>query len=900
MNPRSHDLWSQVEELFHAAQQQPTEARDAWVDLHEESIEVRNEVKSLLAGFETQEKRGQRGADSENPAAGVTSLPAARFGPYRLIKLIGRGGMGAVYLARRADGQFDQTVALKMMAAHLSGDEFLARFHRERQLLASLEHPHITRLLDGGVSSLDDPYLVMEFVDGLALASYCDERKLDIAARLRIFLQVCSAVDYAHRNLIVHRDLKPANILVNAEGTAKLLDFGTAALLEGAIHVTETRHRMVTPRYCSPEQLRGDRVNTSTDIYSSGIILYELLTGSWPFGDPESLLTELNRATGNATAIPLATAITVDSAEQRSVSREQLARTLKGDLSAIVMKAIEADPSQRYESIQQFSADIENYLGGRPVLAHPQTAIYRAGKFLRRRWFAVGAAVVFVIGISLAALVATYQARLARERYADLRSLTTSLLFELKDAISDVPGATKAQQILVNRVVKNLDKLSQSSDDPDLQLELAEAFRQLGELQGDPYVQNLNDTAGALANLAKARGIADHAAKSRPKDDPRWLRLAGLIEQDVGEVHFGMGQAEEAVANLTAACSYFERMIPKTTNPAWLADAATAHGSLGDILGQPGTSSLNDVTKAAAEYRRVIDLDEMTLKIAPDAVRSRRGMALMHMKLGDLIRHRDPATALDYFEQAIRQFQALPPEELNKPATQRLRWYIIRKKGICLGDLDQWADAQTVLLQVIAFYQSRAAEDPNDSRAIFDVTVAMDDFGEQLFRDGDNVKASAYVEQIIPLLETLRRVDPANLVWRQNLAHQRSLRGTLLARLGHPQQALPISKAALEDEARLAADPNASRLVLSTAIEDLRSVEPVELRDPTRCLEFAQRNAAAGQQQEPYALYLLAMAYRQAGRLEEARVEAARALAMIAPPKGALVSYMRRELETIH
>lgn len=899
MNPLSHDLWNRVEDLFHGAQEQPAEGRDAWIDLQEESAEVRDEVKSLLSGFEIQEKRGQTSPGTESPAEEKASLPEARFGAYQLIKLIGHGGMGAVYLARRADGQYDQTVALKTMAAHLLGGEFLRRFHTERQLLASLEHPHITRLLDGGVSSSGDPYLVMEFVDGLSLDRYCDDQKLDIHARLRIFLQVLSALDYAHRNLIVHRDLKPANILLNGEGSAKLLDFGTAALLEGATQVTETRQRMLTPRYGSPEQLRGDRVNISTDIYSLGIILYELLTGAWPFGNPESLITELNRATGNAVAIPPAAAITGESAEYRAVSREQLARTLKGDLSAIVMKAIEADPAHRYESVSQFGGDVENYLQGRPVLAHPQTAIYRAGKFLRRRWFAAGSAAVFVIAITTAALVATYQARLARERYTDMRSLTASLLFELKDAIKDVPGATKAQQILVNRVVKNLDKLSQSSADTDLQLELAEAFRQLGELQGDPYVQNLNDPTGALASLAKARGIADSAARFRPKDDPGWLRLAGLIEQDRGEVYFGVGQPNEAIAHLTASCSYFEKMILKTRNAAWLADAAGANGSLGDILGQPGTSSLSDVPRATAQYRRVIELDEMTLKIAPDSYRSRRGIALMRMKLGDLIRHGDPAGALDDFEEALRVFDALPAEEVRKPANQRVRSYLLRKKGIALGDLNQWTSAEAILQQVIAFCQARAAEDPNDSRALIDLVVAVDDFEEQLVRHHDDLRASANIERLIPLVETLLRVDPGNRVWRINMAHLRYVRGKLLARLGHVQQALPISKTAIEELEKLAGDTNASPFSLGLTVEDLLSIEPIELRDPTRCLALAQRNVAAGQEQEPFALYLLAMAYRQAGQVEKAKEVAVRALALIAPPRGTMVSYMRGELEAI-
>jgi serine/threonine protein kinase len=898
MGPQRDNFWNQVEALFHGGLEIPAEERRAWLDSREAPAAVLREVEALFDGFDIQESRNRT---ESGPRSTVYDevLPPARFGPYRLIRRIGQGGMGSVYLAHRDDGQFDQTVAVKTIASHLLGPEFLRRFHTERQLLASLDHPHIARLLDGGESSAGEPFLVMEYVDGLPLDRYCDDRRLNLSARLEIFLRVCGAVEYAHRNLIVHRDLKPANILVNGEGSAKLLDFGTAALLAGAISVTETRQRMLTPRYASPEQLRGERVNTSADVYSLGIVLYELLTGAWPFGDPESLVAELSRATGGAAAIPPSTIVTEDSAELRNVSREQLSRALKGDLSAIVLKAIESDPAHRYESVQMLGADVERYLEGRPVLAHPQTALYRAGKFLRKRWLAATATAVFIIGLSAAALIASYQANLARERYSDLRSLTTSLLFELKDAITDVPGATKAQQILVNRVVRNLDKMSQSSNDPNLQLELAEAFRQLGELQGDPYVQNLNDTAGALASLDKARSITAKAGSGRLKEDPAWLHLAGSIEQIAGEVFFGMGQAEQAENRLSMSCAYFEKMIPRTRNVAWLADAAGAYGSLADILGQPGTASHHDVKRAAAQYQRVIELDELTLKIDPGVVRSRRGIALMRAKLGDLVRASDPAAALDDFNEALRVFDTLPAEELKKPTTERIHWYLLRKKGVDLGDLEQWADAEAILRQVIAFDQTRALEDPNDSRAAFDLSVAWGDLLEQLIRRGDNARALEYSNRIVPALEALLHNDPANQVWRQNLSYERCLRGTVLARAGRAAEGLTSSRAGLEALVKMAAEPNAGPLVLTQTIEELRSIEPTQLRNISGSLAMALRYYSSGHDTDPYALYLVALAYRDAGKMPEAKAAAAKALALIAPPRGPLVWFVRRELETI-
>ena len=436
--------FDRIESLFHEARKRaPGSDLSAWLDEHcGGDAELSNEVVSLL-----QAHTEMRDAP---PAAAEPALPAGLFGPYRAVKLIGRGGMSAVFLAERVEGDFKQTVALKIMAAYLTGPEFLHRFENERRLLASLNHNHITRLLEGGVTPDGQSYLVTEYIDGEPIDDYCDTRKLSIAARLRIFLQVCDAVEHAHRNLIVHKDLKPANILVNSEGVVKLLDFGTASLLDGAGEMTVTRLRMMTPRYASPEQIRGERLNTSTDIFSLGVILYELLSGAWPFGDPGSALSEINRAVHDTQPTPPSTVITDESAESRSIPRAQLSTVLRGDLSAIVLKALENDPARRYESARAFAGDLENFLGGRPVLARPQTWMYRAAKFVRRQWIGVAAAAIFVIGLSSAAAVALHQANVARaeahkaQRVADFLN---EMLSSAKDTTPDPQRFTVAQML---------------------------------------------------------------------------------------------------------------------------------------------------------------------------------------------------------------------------------------------------------------------------------------------------------------------------------------------------------------------------------------------------------------------------------------------------------------------
>lgn len=402
-----------VKELFEQALHLSDGTRALWITCEcEGDGELEREVLRLLTAHaamaDATEVAGTRAPEVFDPP------PQARFGAYQADTLIGRGGMGAVYLAHRTDGQFQQTVALKVMAAHLVGGEFLHRFERERQLLASLDHPNIPRLMDGGVSSSGDPFLVTEHVDGLQIDRFCDERRMGIANRLRIFLQLCEAVGYAHRNLIVHRDLKPGNILVNRQSAVKLLDFGTASLMGGQADATVTSVRMLTPRYASPEQLRGERVNTATDIFSLGVVLYELLTGAWPFGNPDSIVNEWSRAARQVEAAPPAAVVTQAAAGKRGLSQTELRRILKSDLALVVLKALEDRPADRYESVAQFAADIQNYLDGKPVLAHAPGALYRTGKYLRKYRLPAAAMLVLAAGLAAAGFVVVRQQHVAQ------------------------------------------------------------------------------------------------------------------------------------------------------------------------------------------------------------------------------------------------------------------------------------------------------------------------------------------------------------------------------------------------------------------------------------------------------------------------------------------------------
>ncbi|HTS47523.1 MAG TPA: protein kinase [Bryobacteraceae bacterium] len=509
------------------------------------------------------------------PACREPEIPEAQFGAYRADQLIGHGGMSAVYRAHRADGQFEQTVALKVMAPYLAGSEFLRRFETERQLLATLNHNNITRLIDGGVSSAGDPYLITEYIKGQTIDRYCDERRMSVPLRLRIFLQVARAVDYAHRNLIVHRDLKPGNILVDEEGTVKLLDFGTASLLAAKGDITLTRLHMLTPRYASPEQLRGERVGIASDVFSLGVVLYELLTGAWPFGDPGSVLTELNRATSDVQAKPLAAVITDHAAEQRSVTKEQLRRALAGDLSAIVLKALDTDPARRYELASQFAADVEGFLDGHPVSARPQTALYRAGKFVRRRWLPVGAAAVFVGGLLAATTVAIYQARQARAQAARAQRMTdfTNSVF-----LAPSPSWYIAQGGR-GKDTKLLDVLELASQ------------RMSAELKNDPLAElslrtTLARTFTSLGMFDRAQQEADRAATILPRVAGQAPRVEAELAAARCDIPFRQTKYREAEAYCREAVKQAKK-LSETPNRL-LAQAA---GHLGYLISANRTES---------------------------------------------------------------------------------------------------------------------------------------------------------------------------------------------------------------------------------------------------------------------------------------------------------------------
>ena len=487
-----------VRSLFEQALDLSSAEREAFLAQNcAENPALRREVEALLAAdqeaaletfWQHSALRNQMLAEGA-PASAVGET----VGSYRLVELIGRGGMGAVYRAERTDAQYQKGVAVKLIDGLFQSADVVAHFRVERQILAGLEHPNIARLLDGGTRSDGSPYLVMDHIEGVPPLAYAESQSLSIAKRLLLFRQICSAVHYAHQHMIIHRDLKPANILVTADGTPKLLDFGIAKVF-GQDHSRAEEDRTapgmlkLTARYASPEQVRGEAVSTATDVYSLGVILYELLTGHSPYGDGDRAPHQLMAAV-------------CDDAPSRPSS---WASPLRGDLDHIVLKALQKAPEARYASVDQFSEDILRHLEGRPVQAHGEAPLYVAAKFVRRNRLAVTAAAVVLCALVISLVEVSLARARADRRFNDVRHLAHAVMFDYADGIAQLPGATPVRERLLKDALTYQDSLAREADTPELQREVVDGYVRVSDVQGNEYQNNMGDTAAALVSARKA------------------------------------------------------------------------------------------------------------------------------------------------------------------------------------------------------------------------------------------------------------------------------------------------------------------------------------------------------------------------------------------------------------
>ena len=886
-----------LQNIFHEISSAPEKERSALLEFWcNGDVELQEEIEALLEAsreeallVEALEPSHQTPSPFLNDDSFDSSI-GLRMGAYQIEKLLGRGGMGAVYLAHRADGEFAQKVAVKIIGIPFEIDVLRERFRQERQILAGLNHPNITRLLDGGVTSDGQLYLVMEYVDGLPI----DQAPANIHTKLDWFRDVCAAVKYAHQNLIVHRDLKPSNILVDTAGVAKLLDFGSAKLLAGA-EVTHTRFNMITLSYASPEQLRGEPATTLSDVYSLGAILYQLLTGEKPFG--EDLISRLREEEAGSVPLP---------------------KPVGGDLELIVRKALAHAPAERYSSVEQLAEDVRRFRAGEPVLAHRPSFRYRAGKFARRNKLGLGAGLVLLMTL-ISGIVATrwqYRNALAERKKAetraeDLRKLSDSLLSEIDEAIRKLPGSTGAQQLLASTVLEHLDRTTKDSDDPQLLLDAANAYIRLGNVQGNVFAEHTGDTQGALQSLDKAVSITSSLIERQPENAAVKRAYAWAL-QSRSEVLFGIGRTQEAVPAMRSAIKVFDDLAnASSAGVDALVDSAGAHTGLGNELGLPYWPSLSDFQGALTEYLTAREVYQRALASSPGDIKVLHALANNHRMVGVMQMQTDPAGALPELRAAIDGFNSLYDQAKQVMAIRRMQSGAIGPYAGALIEIGRYREALAALKQGEIISRELLAADPKNIRAVQDLQAGLSRQAEcyqgraaGIFveegsnRRADSENALRVLSEQRSLLEQVLRLEPDNGNWESKL-------GMVLIDMARQQRALHREKGSLELAQRglailkeVARRPDVQAYQLFDAANGLITVEPISSREPGLAVKYAERIVEGSSYRNPEFILTLAEAYRADGQPTSARSTARMGLKLLPPETSTTVmSRVRKQLK---
>ena len=748
--------WQQAKRILEQALERPAAERGAFIaSACGEDDALRRDVESLAEAASEEE---QTLLDAPVPVPfeilGPRSRVGDRFGAYEVLAELGRGGMGVVYLARRADDEFQKKVAIKLLSAGLADAPMLERFRAERQILARLDHPHIARLLDGGTTQNGEPYFVMEYVEGEPLLDDCEKKRLSTRERLGIFRDVCSAVTYAHQNLVVHRDIKPGNILVTADGQAKLLDFGIAKLLDaGGVPLgekTATLYRMLTPDYASPEQVRGQTMTTASDVYALGVVLYELLTDRRPYHVESAEPGELLRL--------------VCEEDPRRPSTIAPGRGLAGDLDAIVARAMRKEPERRYVSVAALSEDLDRHLEGLPVRARKGTTIYRAGKFLRRHRFGAAAAALLILALGAGVGATLREAKRAREaearaqrRFDDVRRLANSFLFEFHDAIRDLPGALPARALVVRRALEYLDGLSkEAAGDRALRRELADAYQKVGDVQGNPFSANLGDMKGGLESYRKSIGLLEPVALSREATAEERSSLAAAYLATSG-MELAAGNPPKAVA-LSRRGLELRRALASAypADPRRQMDLSQAWQWVAFHLEADGKTS---ESMTALSRQREILVDRR--RAAPGDREVRRSLAQnLYLTGSGRARAGDGSGALEAFGEAVALQESLVEEEPNSVQLKRDLAYTYTELGnaeLARGDGDA---ALSNYARALKVFETMAAADPRSTDSILGIAMSQHNSGEALARLGRRAEALEAFERARPSYEKVLAASP--------------------------------------------------------------------------------------------------------------------------------------------
>jgi tetratricopeptide (TPR) repeat protein len=793
----TQERWKKAEALFHEALERPESERRAWLEAAcEDDRELAQEVLSLLgsdaeiqSGF--LEKRIEPAIESVLKENAESVLPE-RAGPYKIVRELGRGGMGTVYLAERDDEQYQSQVAVKLVRRGMDTDLILHRFYRERQTLARLQHPNIARLLDGGNTKEGHPYIVMEYVEGLRITEYCQKNGLGVTQRLRLFLDVCKAVAYAHRQFVVHRDIKPGNILVDQTGAVKLLDFGICKLLHAEEASGERTMggagQLMSPDYASPEQIRGETITVASDVYSAAAVLYELLTDMRPHKIEDYSLRGIEKGICDEEIVP------------PSKWKKQLA----GDLDNIILCGLEKEAARRYQSMEQFAEDIRRYLEYEPVRARPSTLTYRVGKFMRRRKGLVLSAAIIVLTLAGAAIISWRQARIANENLAMVRKLSNAFVFDVYDAVYPLPGATKARELIVATGLQYLDNLAKNSQaDIEQRVELASAYHRIGDVQGDVMNANLGQTGEALKSYGKALKLLDGILESEPAH-----RTAGLervmVHRRIGAIHEYTRDMKTALATYKTAqqlAHEVHRLHPKDTMVQ--SRLAGTYLAASTMLRREG-----DYQQARDGFMKALDylqpLERADLKhwdngpeweLQGNLATAYAGVGLCDVRLGRL------GEALAMYRKALQMREVALAAEPTSTKKQRDLMFVLSHIGDALGNpnvpnLGDTKGAMEAYRRMVDVARKIQEADQNDQRARSDYAIAIMRLTALMGQDAAPEKVRM-LRQAIAMQEEVSRIDPKNTSNLADLTYTYNFLGDALQEAKQNREAVEAYKQGL-------------------------------------------------------------------------------------------------------
>lgn len=828
------ERWARVKHLFQEALSVEPQSRVGLLDREcGEDVALREEVDSLLAAHE--DSSASLDAPTHVPLFGsvlrqvrdeVTrgeALIGRTIGQYRIESLIGEGGMGSVYLGIRDDAEFKMHVAIKVLNRSSSGGDIVNRFRLERRILARLNHPFIARIFDGGVSEGGLLYFVMEHIPGIPLDEYLRKINPNLEARLQLFREICSAVSFAHQNLVVHSDIKSSNILIMEGGIPKLLDFGISQVLDPEQRelalAQEGKVAALTPAYASPEQLRGLPLSTASDIYSMGVLLYEMICGRHPYPvDPTN---------------PFAILSKISEGDPPKLSEISSLAGVHADLDAIILKAIQPEPKDRYVTANQFSRDVERYIKHQPVVAWPDSHYYRLRKFVRRNRVSVAVGCFAFLSLFGGILAASYMADRAQEqrllaeaRFQDVRHLANSLIFDLDSELAQIPGATGVRSKLVERALEYLDRLDQESrDDLELQRELASAYEKLGDVQGRPNVANIGNSALALECYRKALSIREKVREKRNDVGARqdiastYSRLSALAKL-MGDYEGGLTYDREALT------MYREMLELEPTNIAYRRKVASAYTALGG-----GLSQIGDWDGVLETRRQALRMFEEIVASGSEDPEDTRGLCLAHRRLGGIqLMLKNRPEAENHFRKALsiahEMMRARPGDSRN---VQDLAASATALGGL-LYESGQFDEAIVRYREAIEIHEQIAASDPLDARNRSLLASNLHRLARTMIRTKDPKPALPYLIRGLTIRQGLSAENPMNAGGQGEVGESHMVMGDYFSVMGDKSRALASYRQAMTIFRNLQAEGKENAILEIERRETLEKISMLEGR----------------------------------------------------------------------